>query len=93
MTKSAIRAALRNAFGAGKYRITSTGEIHIHGQMPNSIVTGWYLYGWMGDAETIARIEGMDEDEAKAAVLEYLNDNTSVVDEDCNGQILYCSAF
>lgn len=63
MTKSAIRAALRNAFGAGKYRITSTGEIHIHihihGQMPNSIVTGWYLYGWMGDAETIARIESL----------------------------------
>lgn len=59
MTKSAIRAALRNAFGAGKYRITSTGEIHIHGQMPNSIVTGWYLYGWMGDAATIRRIESL----------------------------------
>lgn len=38
-------------------------------------------------------IEGMDEDEAKDAVLEYLNDNTTVVDGDCNGQILYCSAF
>lgn len=38
-------------------------------------------------------IEGMDDDEARDAVLEYLNDHTSVVDPDCNGQILYCSAF
>jgi len=38
-------------------------------------------------------IEDMDEDDAKDAVLEYLNDNTSVIDEDCNGQILYCSSF
>ncbi len=38
-------------------------------------------------------IDGLDEDESRAAVLEYLQDNTTVVDEDCNGQILYCSAF
>ena len=38
-------------------------------------------------------IEDMDEDEARDAVLEYLNDNTTVIDGDCNGQILYCSAF
>jgi|688.fasta_scaffold03608_13 hypothetical protein len=38
-------------------------------------------------------IEGMDDDEAREAVLDYLNDNTTVIDEDCNGQILYCSAF
>ena len=38
-------------------------------------------------------IEDMDEDEAKAAVIEYLNDNTMVIDDDCNGQILYCSTF
>lgn len=38
-------------------------------------------------------IEDMDEDEAREAVVEYLHDNTTVVDEDCNGQILYCSAF
>ena len=38
-------------------------------------------------------IADMDDDEARSAVLEYLNDNTTVVDEDCNGQILYCSAF
>jgi hypothetical protein len=38
-------------------------------------------------------IDGLDDDEAREAVLEYLQDNTQVVDEDCNGQILYCSAF
>ncbi len=38
-------------------------------------------------------IEGMDEEEAKAAVLEYLNENGAVIDDDCNGQILYLSAF
>ena len=59
MTTTAIRAALRNAFGAGKYRITRDGEIHVYGQMPNSIVTGWYLYGWMGDAQTITRVESL----------------------------------
>ena len=59
MTTTAIRAALRNAFGAGKYRITRDGEIHVYGQMPNSIVTGWYLYGWMGDTQTIARVESL----------------------------------
>jgi hypothetical protein len=35
----------------------------------------------------------MDEDEAREAVLDYLNDHTSVVDDDCDGSILYCSAF
>ena len=38
-------------------------------------------------------IAGLDDDEARSAVLEYLQDNTQVVDEDCNGKILYCSAF
>jgi hypothetical protein len=38
-------------------------------------------------------IDGMDDDEARSAVLEYLHDNTTVVDEDCVGQILYFSAF
>ena len=53
------RAALRNAFGAGKYRITRDGEIHVYGRMPNSTKTGWYLYGWVGDAQTTARIESL----------------------------------
>ncbi len=34
-----------------------------------------------------------DDDEKRETVLEYLNDNTSVVDSDCDGQIVYCSAF
>ena len=38
-------------------------------------------------------VDGLDDDEAREAVLEYLNDNTSVVDDDCNGQIVYCSSF
>ncbi len=59
MTITAIRNALRNEFGARHYRITQAGEIHVYGQMPNSIVTGWYLYGWVGDADTIARIESL----------------------------------
>ena len=31
---------------ADKYRVTKNGEIHLHGPMPNSIETGWYLYGY-----------------------------------------------
>ena len=38
-------------------------------------------------------IADMDDDEARSAVLEYLQHNTTVVDENCNGQIIYCSAF
>lgn len=50
------------------------------------------------DVADIARnygidIAGLDDDEARDAVLEYLNENTTVVDPDCNGQILYCTAF
>ena len=52
MTKSDIRAALRKAFGAHKYRITRTGEIHVYGSF-------WYLYGWLDHPETIARIESL----------------------------------
>jgi hypothetical protein len=35
----------------------------------------------------------MDADEARDAVVEYLNENTTVIDSDCDGKILYCSAF
>ena len=38
-------------------------------------------------------IDGMEDGEAREAVVEYLQENTTVVDEDCNGSILYCSAF
>ena len=37
--------------------------------------------------------DGMDADEKKEAVLEYLHDNTSVINDDIDGEILYCSAF
>ncbi len=38
-------------------------------------------------------IAGLDEEEARGAVLDYLNDNTTVVDDDCDSSILYVSAF
>lgn len=38
-------------------------------------------------------IAGMDDDDAREAVLDYLNENTTVVDSDCSGQIIYCTAF
>jgi hypothetical protein len=38
-------------------------------------------------------IEGMNYDDARDSALEYLNENTIVVDDDCEGKILYCSAF
>lgn len=59
MTISTIRKALRHVFGARKYRITRGGEIHVHGRMPNTNQTGWYLFGRLGDAETEARIQSM----------------------------------
>jgi hypothetical protein len=51
----------------------------------------------VADAATIARgyaidIDGMDEDEAEEAVLEYLNENTTVVGT-CKDGIVYCTAF
>lgn len=42
----AIRAALREKYGSGNYRITSTGEVHVYGRMPNAIAIGWYLFGY-----------------------------------------------
>ena len=51
-----VRAILREKFGARKYRITATGEIHAYGPMPNASCEGWYLVGWIGHAETEARL-------------------------------------
>lgn len=59
-SEAKTRDRLRRWCGAGKYRITRDGEIHIYGRMPGSIVTGWYLYGWVGDPQTMARIEALD---------------------------------
>jgi len=27
-----------------RYRITQDGEVHFHGQMPNSIESGWWIF-------------------------------------------------
>lgn len=40
-----------------RYRITTDGEVHFHGQMPNSIETGWWLFAQSAE-EAVARIEG-----------------------------------
>lgn len=52
----ALRASLINKFGVRKYRITSTGEIHAYGVMPNTNQHGWYLFGYVGDAQTYAQL-------------------------------------
>lgn len=40
-----------------KYRITSDGEVHFYGRMPNSIETGWRLFAQSVD-EAIERVNG-----------------------------------
>ncbi len=48
MTISAkTRAIIREAAEARdcKYRITKDEEVHFYGRMPNSIETGWWLFG------------------------------------------------
>ncbi len=45
------RAEVRNC----KYRITKDGEVHFFGTMPNSNVTGWWLFAQsVGEAITRA---------------------------------------
>lgn len=60
MSKTQIRAILRNAFGPRGYRITREGEIHIYGQMPNTDQVGWYFFGHLDSAETLARIAELE---------------------------------
>ena len=38
-------------------------------------------------------IEVDEGEDLRDAVLDYLNDNTTVIDDDCDGSILYVSAF
>jgi len=38
-------------------------------------------------------IEAEEGEDLRDAVLDYLNENTTVVDDDCDGSILYVSAF
>lgn len=51
-----LRAALRAQFGTRQYRISPNGEIHVYGQMPNTGMTSWYLYGRTDSAETLFRL-------------------------------------
>jgi hypothetical protein len=59
MSINQIKQALRRKFGDRKYRITRNGEIHVYGTMPNTNQEGWWQYGWIDDAETMARIESL----------------------------------
>jgi len=56
MSTAQIRKALIAAFGPRKYRITRRGEIHVYNKMPNTNKPGWWFFGWLGDADTEARI-------------------------------------
>lgn len=40
-----LRAALREKYGKGKYKITTADEVHAYGLMPNAAQSGWYLVG------------------------------------------------
>lgn len=59
MSIAQVRIALRNAYGDHMYRITRAGEIHVYGMLPNSNTKGWWLFGDVSSAETIARIESL----------------------------------
>ncbi len=64
MTIPEIRKILRELYGARQYRITSTGEIHVYGRMPNSIVTGWWLSGGVGDILTEKHLRYLSGEDA-----------------------------
>lgn len=62
----AIRRLLRWAYGKRQYRITTTGDIHIYGQMTNSGFCGWYLWGHLNDPDTQRRLAEIAPDELVA---------------------------
>lgn len=47
-----LRELLRRDYGAGKYRLTKDGDVHVYGTMPNTNQTGWYLLGSRRRVET-----------------------------------------
>lgn len=57
MTINAIKKALRSKFGYRKYRISNNGEIHVYEKMPHTNEERWYLYGYVGDVDTMSRIK------------------------------------
>ena len=56
MDHKTLRKALRERFGSRNYRITRHGEVHVYGLMPNTDKIGWYLIGYLGDADLIYRV-------------------------------------
>lgn len=52
-----LRGLMREKFGAGKYRITSIGEVHAYGRAPNSIEVCWWLFG-IDVEEALFRLTG-----------------------------------
>ena len=56
ISTTAIRSALREMFGARKYRITAEGEIHAYGTMPNTNIDGWFVFGGVSDRDTLYRL-------------------------------------
>lgn len=85
-------AALRSLFDYLEQYEDETGE-----EMELDVIAICCDY-CVSDVATIAQdynidVEGIDEDEAKEKVIDYLNENTIIVDEDCEGNIIYCSSF
>ncbi|QXP94376.1 hypothetical protein [Methylococcus capsulatus] len=56
ITKSRIRIILAAEYGPENVRITTSGEIHIRGNMQNTDQDGWYLWGQIGNPDTEARL-------------------------------------
>lgn len=53
------RRMLRETFGSRMYRITWDGIISVYGRMPNAdAMTGWYVFGQVGNADTMSRLFG-----------------------------------
>jgi hypothetical protein len=64
MTVTELRKILRELYGARRYRITSTGEIHVYGQMPNSDIIGWRYAGAVGDHATEQHLRYLSGEDA-----------------------------
>lgn len=55
-TTAEVRKAVKTIFGAKNARVTKNGEVHVNGRMPNTNQHGWYLLGFVGQAELDAMI-------------------------------------
>lgn len=52
MTATAEQRRIIKAYADNRemrYRITADGEVHMHGQMPNTNQIGWYLFAQSPD--------------------------------------------